>query len=80
VSAMHVVRCGSGDPVLFIHGMPTSSSLWSGVMRRLCTHFSCFAVDLPGMGQTPSAPYGPGYLTLRIPESVVRRVYSRRTS
>jgi pimeloyl-ACP methyl ester carboxylesterase len=59
---MHVVRCGSGDPVLFIHGMPTSSSLWSGVMRRLCTHFSCFAVDLPGMGQTPSAPYGPGYL------------------
>lgn len=62
MSAMHVVRCGSGDPVLFIHGMPTSSRLWSGVMRRLCSRFSCFAVDLPGMGQTPSAPYGPGYL------------------
>jgi pimeloyl-ACP methyl ester carboxylesterase len=42
--------------------MPTSSSLWNGVMRRLCSRFSCFAVDLPGMGQTPSAPYGPDYL------------------
>ncbi|MFP5229073.1 MAG: alpha/beta fold hydrolase [Acidobacteriota bacterium] len=62
MSAMHVVRCGSGDPVLFIHGMPTSSRLWSGVMRRLCSSFSCYAVDLPGMGQTPRAPYGPGYL------------------
>jgi pimeloyl-ACP methyl ester carboxylesterase len=60
--AMHVVRCGSGDPILFIHGMPTSSRLWSGVMRRLCARFSCFAVDLPGMGQTPYAGYGPDYL------------------
>jgi pimeloyl-ACP methyl ester carboxylesterase len=62
MSAMHVVRCGTGDPILFIHGMPTSSSLWSGVIRRLCSSFSCFAVDLPGMGRTPGAPYGPGYL------------------
>lgn len=62
MSAMHLVRCGSGDPVLFIHGMPTGSHLWSGVTRRLCSRFSCFAVDLPGMGQTPRASYGPGYL------------------
>lgn len=62
MSAMHVVRCGSGDPVLFIHGMPTSSRLWSGVTRRLCSGFSCFAVDLPGMGATPSVSYGPGYM------------------
>lgn len=60
MSDLHLVRCGSGDPVLFIHGMPTSSHLWSGVMRRLCSRFSCFAIDLPGMGQTPRAPYGPG--------------------
>lgn len=61
MSVMHVSRCGSGDPVLFIHGMPTSSRLWGGVMRRLCSRFSCFAVDLPGMGQTPRVSYGPGY-------------------
>lgn len=62
MNAMHLVRCGSGDPVLFLHGMPTSSQLWYGVTRRLCSRFSCFAVDLPGMGQTPSEPYRPGYL------------------
>lgn len=62
MSDMHLVRCGTGDPVLFIHGMPTSSQLWSGVMRRLCSTYSCFAVDLPGMGHSPSAPYGPGFL------------------
>jgi pimeloyl-ACP methyl ester carboxylesterase len=62
MNGMHLVRCGSGDPVLFIHGMPTSSRLWSGVMRRLCSRYSCFAVDLPGMGRSPRAPYGPGFL------------------
>jgi pimeloyl-ACP methyl ester carboxylesterase len=62
MSAMHVVRCGQGDPILFIHGMPTSSRLWSGVMGRLCSRFSCFAVDLPGMGQTPAAAWQPGFL------------------
>lgn len=61
-SPMHIVRCGSGDPVLFLHGMPTSSRLWSGVINRLCSRFTCFAVDLPGMGQTPLAEYGPDYL------------------
>jgi pimeloyl-ACP methyl ester carboxylesterase len=59
---MHVVTCGSGDPVLFIHGMPTSSSLWSGVIQRLCGSYKCFAVDLPGMGETPSQPYEPDFL------------------
>jgi pimeloyl-ACP methyl ester carboxylesterase len=61
-SPMHVVRCGSGDPILFLHGMPTSSRIWSGVMRRLSSRFTCFAVDLPGMGQTPFAAYGPDFL------------------
>lgn len=61
-SLMHLVRCGSGDPILFLHGMPTSSHLWNGVTRRLCSRFDCFAVDLPGMGQTPLAAYGPDFL------------------
>jgi pimeloyl-ACP methyl ester carboxylesterase len=59
---MHVVSCGSGDPILFIHGMPTNSRLWSGVIKRLCGQYTCFAVDLPGLGKTPSMGYGPDYL------------------
>ena len=40
---MHLVTCGSGAPVLFIHGMPTSSRLWNGVISRLCGSYQCFA-------------------------------------
>jgi pimeloyl-ACP methyl ester carboxylesterase len=59
---MHVVACGAGVPVLFIHGMPTSSQLWKGVTERLCGSFRCFAIDLPGMGQTPGRPYDANFL------------------
>jgi pimeloyl-ACP methyl ester carboxylesterase len=59
---MHVVRCGSGDPILFIHGMPTNGMLWKGVIAHLCKHYACFAVDLPGMGSTPSEAYDANYL------------------
>ena len=59
---MHLVTCGSGIPVLFIHGMPTSSRLWNGVISRLCGSYKCFAVDLPGMGQTPGRTYDPDFL------------------
>jgi len=50
---MHQVCAGSGDPVLFLHGMPTSCHLWDRVVGRLSAHFTCIAVDLPGLGRTP---------------------------
>ena len=59
---MHLVRCGSGDPILFIHGMPTSGRLWNGIISRLCARFTCFAVDLPGMGNTPRERYDTDFL------------------
>lgn len=59
---MHIVCRGSGDPVLFIHGMPTNSRLWHGVIERLCERYTCFAIDLPGLGKTPRMKYGPDYL------------------
>jgi pimeloyl-ACP methyl ester carboxylesterase len=59
---MHLIRCGSGDPILFIHGMPTSSHLWSQMIAQLCANFSCFAVDLPGMGETPQIAYEADFL------------------
>jgi pimeloyl-ACP methyl ester carboxylesterase len=59
---MHLTRCGSGDPILFIHGMPTSSRLWRGIIERLCGRFTCFAIDLPGLGNSPHEPYDPDFL------------------
>ncbi len=59
---MHLVRCGSGDPVLFIHGMPTNGRLWSSVIQHICAQYTCFAIDLPGFGKSPGIDYGPEYL------------------
>ena len=59
---MHLVRCGSGSPILFIHGMPTNSRLWSKIIEQLCGHFTCFTVDRPGLGETPRASYDHDYL------------------
>jgi pimeloyl-ACP methyl ester carboxylesterase len=50
---MYLLSRGSGYPVLFIHGIPTSSRLWSGVIDKLLGRFTCMAIDLPGLGRTP---------------------------
>jgi pimeloyl-ACP methyl ester carboxylesterase len=54
----HQLCVGSGDPVLFLHGLPTSCHLWDRVIESLCGHFTCIAVDLPGLGHTPPFPEG----------------------
>jgi pimeloyl-ACP methyl ester carboxylesterase len=59
---MNVIRCGSGEPILFIHGMPTSGRLWKGIIDRLCERYTCIAVDLPGLGNSPREPYDPNFL------------------
>jgi pimeloyl-ACP methyl ester carboxylesterase len=56
---MYLLSRGSGHPVLFIHGMPTSSQLWNSVVDKMLGRFTCLAVDLPGLGRTPKASRGP---------------------
>ena len=55
---MHLVTRGSGQPVLFIHGIPTSNELWTEVVDQLQGRFTCLAVDLPGLGDSPRSPEG----------------------
>jgi pimeloyl-ACP methyl ester carboxylesterase len=59
---MYLHSCGSGYPVLFIHGIPTSGRLWSSVVDKLLGRFTCLAVDLPGLGRSPRVSYGPEQL------------------
>ncbi|MCX5859543.1 MAG: alpha/beta hydrolase [Proteobacteria bacterium] len=47
---------GEGRPIVFIHGLPTSSFLWRGVMETARSKFKCLAPDLLGMGDTEVAP------------------------
>ena len=59
---MYLLSRGTGYPVLFIHGIPTSCQLWSGVIEKLGGQYACHAVDLPGLGRSPKAAHGPKQL------------------
>jgi 2-hydroxymuconate-semialdehyde hydrolase len=50
------VRQGKGDPVLLIHGMPTSAYLWRDVIPPLAQDFTVFALDLLGYGDSDKSP------------------------
>ncbi|RMF21820.1 MAG: haloalkane dehalogenase, partial [Deltaproteobacteria bacterium] len=49
---MAYVEVGSGDPIVFLHGNPTSSYLWRNVIPHLESMGRCIAPDLIGMGDS----------------------------
>jgi haloalkane dehalogenase len=52
------VDTGAGDPVVFLHGNPTSSYLWRNVVPHVERVGRCLAPDLVGMGDSGPAPDG----------------------
>jgi len=59
-SNIHYVEEGEGDPILFLHGNPTSSYLWRNIIPHLSKQGRCIAPDLIGMGKSdkPDINYG----------------------
>lgn len=51
-SKMHYIEQGEGDPILFLHGNPTSSYLWRNVIPHVSSLGRCIAPDLIGMGKS----------------------------
>lgn len=51
-SEMHYIDVGEGDPILFLHGNPTSAYLWRNIIPHVKNHGRCIAVDLIGMGKS----------------------------
>jgi haloalkane dehalogenase len=51
-SRMHYVDEGEGDPILFLHGNPTSSYLWRNVIPHVTPFARAIAPDLIGMGRS----------------------------
>lgn len=49
-SSIHYVESGAGDPVVFLHGSPTSSFLWRHVIANLDGAGRLLAPDLIGLG------------------------------
>jgi pimeloyl-ACP methyl ester carboxylesterase len=51
---LHLVRDGSGTPpIVFIHGMGSSSATWAACMSLLAGDHEVIAMDLLGHGQSP---------------------------
>ena len=55
---MAYVDAGQGDPIVFLHGNPTSSYLWRNIIPHLEGLGRCLAPDLVGMGDSGKAPDG----------------------
>ncbi len=57
-SEMAYLDTGTGDPVVFLHGNPTSSYLWRNVIPHAERVARCLAPDLIGMGESGKASGG----------------------
>lgn len=51
-SHMHYEEAGEGDPIVLLHGNPTSSYLWRSVIPELASLGRCLALDLIGFGRS----------------------------
>jgi len=55
-SEMSYVDVGEGDPIVFLHGNPTSSYLWRNIIPYVAGLGRCLARDLIGMGWSGRSP------------------------
>jgi haloalkane dehalogenase len=51
---------GQGDPIVLLHGNPTSSYMWRNVIPELTTVGRCIAPDLIGQGDSEKLPASDG--------------------
>jgi len=58
---------GSGDPIIFLHGNPTSSYLWRNITPHLESQGRCVCIDLIGMGDSDKL-YNPDENSYRFEE------------
>lgn len=49
---LHYTSAGEGEPVVLLHGWPTSSFLWRNVVPAIASHSRAIALDLPGFGKS----------------------------
>ncbi|WP_157253013.1 alpha/beta fold hydrolase [Nonomuraea typhae] len=61
---MHYVTGGSGPPLVLLHGWPQTWYGWWPIMPELARHYTVYAVDLPGLGDSTGTPTGYDKATL----------------
>ena len=79
---LHYLEQGKGDPVLLLHGWPTSSFLWRNLIPILAEGNRVLALDLPGFGRSDKpldASYSFRFFD-RVLEGFLDQVGAERTS
>ncbi|HXC50242.1 MAG TPA: alpha/beta hydrolase [Candidatus Limnocylindrales bacterium] len=51
-ASLAVRRFGSGPALVFIHGFPTHGYTWRFLLPELAKNFTCYTVDLAGLGDS----------------------------
>lgn len=51
-----VRRFGTGPNLVLIHGFPTHGYTWRKLLPELSRHFSCYVIDMPGLGDSDWRP------------------------
>lgn len=51
-------RCGTGEPVVLLHGLGLNRRTWDALVPGLIGERNVITIDLPGFGQSPDWPAG----------------------
>jgi haloacetate dehalogenase len=51
-ASIHVMKAGSGEPLLLLHGFPQTHVMWHKVAPRLAASFTVVLADLRGYGES----------------------------
>ena len=54
--SVYFERHGSGPPLVLLHGLGGTISIWNPVLERLAAERDVIAVDMPGFGRSPTLP------------------------
>ncbi|MFQ6226889.1 alpha/beta fold hydrolase [Nocardia sp. NPDC002869] len=76
-STMHHRETGTGAPIVFLHGNPTSSYLWRNVLP-IVGPGRLLAPDLIGMGESGKPPIDYTFADRAVPGRLVRRTRARQ--
>ena len=74
-TTIFVSSCGSGPPILLLHGFPQTHLMWRSVALSLARRFSVVCADLRGYGRSgcpPSAPDHAPYAKRSMAQDMVR--------
>ncbi|MBC8146058.1 MAG: alpha/beta fold hydrolase [bacterium] len=63
-------RTGTGPPMLLVHGLPATHTLWEPLIPKLAQHRTVYAIDLPGFGNSDAPSDEPLAITQLIAQLI----------